>query len=92
MSKVVIQTGPYAEFPTHKFDNTYDRNNYGAYDANALQKQNYNPSLISQDQYGEAYDVSDPNLAGFAERLKKTKKSRFTETECGVTYGEFPKS
>jgi hypothetical protein len=56
-----------------------------------LQKQDYNPQLIGKDEYGKDYDITEPNLAGFADRLKTTKKRRFTNTEGGPTYGDLVK-
>jgi hypothetical protein len=34
------------------------------------------------------YDIAQPNLVGIGDRLKKMKKSRFTDTDPIVTYGD----
>jgi hypothetical protein len=71
---MTIATDPYGKFGTKKFDDNYDRNNYGVYRANKIQKQAYRNDLISQDQYGQEYGVTEPILTDFADRLKKTKR------------------
>jgi hypothetical protein len=53
-----IGNDPYCGYRNKQFDKNYNRNNYGEYDASAIQKQNYNSSLISQDEFGQNYDVT----------------------------------
>jgi hypothetical protein len=67
MTVVGRASDPYTKFRKHKFYDDYHPNHYGVYNASAVQKQNYNMDLISQDQYGQECDVSDPNIAGFVE-------------------------
>jgi hypothetical protein len=75
MTVVEKMSDPYAKFREPKSDDDYHPNHYGVHNASVVQKQNYNKDLISQDQYGQEYDVSNPNIVGFAELLKKTKRA-----------------
>jgi hypothetical protein len=88
MSTTAIDTDPYGGYLTKDFDPTYNRNNYGEYDEKLLATQGYRGDLIAQDEYGQNYNVNEPDLTGFADRLKTTRKSRFTDTTHGPTYKE----
>jgi hypothetical protein len=88
MTSVAIDRDPYGNFLIKDFDPNYNRNNYGAYDENALASQGYNNNLIAQDEYGQNYNVNEPDLEQFKDRLKTTRKSRFTDTTRGRIYTE----
>jgi hypothetical protein len=83
-----IATDPYGAYRTKDFDLNYNRNNYGVYDENALATQGYSNNLIAKDKYGQDYNLYEPHLSGFKDRLKTTRKSRFTDTTHGKTYTE----
>jgi hypothetical protein len=85
---VAIDRDPYGNFLPKDFDPNYNRNNYGAYDENALASQEYSGNLIAQDEYGQNYNIVEPDLMDFKDRLKTTRKSRFTDTTRGRTYTE----
>jgi hypothetical protein len=80
MTSVAINKDPYGNFLTKDFHPNYNQNNYGVYDENALASQGYNNNLIAQDEYGQNYNKVEPNLMDFKDRLKTTRKSRFTDT------------
>jgi hypothetical protein len=86
-----IVTHPYGNYRTKDFDPNYNRNNYGVYDENALATQGYSNDLIGKDEYGQNYNLYEPNLEDFKDRLKTTRKSRFTDTTRGPTYSEIAK-
>jgi hypothetical protein len=86
--EVAIDRDIYGNFLTKDFDPNYNRNNYGAYDENALASQGYRGDLIPQDEYGQNYNIVEPDLNQFKDRLKTTRKSRFTDTTRGPTYTE----
>jgi hypothetical protein len=87
-SEVAIDRDPYGNFLTKDIDPNYNRNNYGVYDKNALASQGYRGDLITQDEYGQNYNVNEPDLTQFKDQLKMMRKSRFTDTTCGPTYTE----
>jgi hypothetical protein len=79
---------PYDRFRKYKFNPNFSTNNCGAaYDPTKRMARVYDTGRISKDQYGQNYDVSEPILTGFKDRLKRTKKSRYAN-EHGMTYGE----
>jgi hypothetical protein len=57
------------------------------YNPTARTSRTYNADLLSRDQNGQECDINDLNLAGFKDRLKKTKKSRYAN-ESGMRYRE----
>jgi hypothetical protein len=74
----------------HTETTNFDTTNHGAaYDPAKRGSKIYDKNLQSRDQYGQDYDVNELNLAGFKERLKKSKKSRYEA--LGMTYGELAK-
>jgi hypothetical protein len=92
MSSVsTIDRNPYGNYRTKDLDPNYNRNNYGVYDENALATQGYNNDLIAKDEYGQNYNLYEPNLEDFKDRLKTTRKSRFTDPTRGPTYSEVAK-
>jgi hypothetical protein len=91
MTSVVIERDPYGNFLTKDFDPNYNRNNYGVYDENALAQQGYRGDLIAKDEYGQDYNLYEPDLEQFKDWLKTTRKSRFTDTTRGRTYGDIAK-
>jgi hypothetical protein len=67
---------PYDRYRNYTFIPNFDTNNYGAaYDPSKRASKIYDTSKISRDQYGQNYDVSELNLGGFKDRLKKSKKA-----------------
>jgi hypothetical protein len=67
---------PYERYRNYKFSNNYDMNNYGAeYNPSARTGIKYDADVRSADQYGQDYDLSERNLGGFKDRLKKSKKT-----------------
>jgi hypothetical protein len=83
-----IETDPYGGYLSKDFDPNYNRNNYGVYDENALATQGYDSGLIANDEYGKNYNVGEVDLTDFKDRLKTTRKSRFTDTTRGQTCKE----
>jgi hypothetical protein len=68
------------------FTPNFSSNNYGiAYDPRKRIGRVYDANKLSKDQYGQNYDISEQNLAGFKDWLKRTKKSRYAD-ERGMTY------
>jgi hypothetical protein len=51
----------------------------------------YSGDLIAKDEFGQDYDLGEIDLTGFKDRLKTTRKSRFTDTTRGRTYGDIAK-
>jgi hypothetical protein len=90
-SATAIATDPYGAYRTRKFTPNYNRNNYGEYDANMLATQGYCGDLIAKDEYGQDYNIVEPDLIDFKDRLKTTRKSRFTDTTRDRTYGDLAK-
>jgi hypothetical protein len=67
---------PYERYRNYAFSNNYKKDNYGdEYNSNARTDKTYNADLRSTDQYEQEYDVNELNLAGFKNRLKKSKKA-----------------
>jgi hypothetical protein len=65
----------YDRYRNYTFSNKYMTDNYGdEYTPTARTGRTYNPELQSRDQYGQEYDINELNLAGFKDRLKKSKK------------------
>jgi hypothetical protein len=91
MSAVAISTNPYSNYRNKAFTPNYNRNNYGEYDANTLGSQAYSGDLIAKDDYRQDYNINELDLSGFKDRLKTTRKSRFTNTTRGRTYGDLAK-
>jgi hypothetical protein len=66
----------YGRYRNYKFNPNFDMNNYGAaYDPTKRTSKLYDKDVLNKDQYGQNYDVNELNLAGFKDRLKKSKKA-----------------
>jgi hypothetical protein len=90
MSAVAIDKDPYGSYLTKDFDPNYNRNNYGVYDENVLASQGYSGDLIAKDEYGQNYNIYERDLTQFKDRLKTTRKSRFTNTTRGRPTLRYP--
>jgi hypothetical protein len=67
----------YGTYRNYAFNPNFDTNNYGAaYDPAKRGSKLYDKDLRSTDQYGQNYDISELNLGGFKDRLKKSKKKQ----------------
>jgi hypothetical protein len=78
---------PYDRYRNITFSNNYDTNNYGPqYNPSARKGVKYDSTIYGADQYGQEYNIDEQNLAGFKDRLKKSKKSRYDAP--GMTYAQ----
>jgi hypothetical protein len=63
---------PYERYRNYTFSNNYNTNNYGAdHNRNARIGRTYNKDLQSRYKYGQEYNIDEPILTGFKDRLKK---------------------
>jgi hypothetical protein len=66
----------YSTYRNYTFNPNFDTTNYGAaYDPTKRGSKIYDKNLQSRDQYGQEYDLRELDLAGFKDRLKKSKKA-----------------